>query len=197
MSQQCRLHYIASFSRWVRLCAAWLPKKNVTSRGYRSTLLHFLGSKASELCKGGNFRRAVAVSIVNNGINATSVTNGGPSNASYAPAVPTSQPPRSIRNSNVSWFAEGLSISPQARETSSHRLLLIDLLSSLAGRRGRTKAFSDRFSQKTFISTFQHRKYLNSPLWKDRFCILCITTSYCFTLNISRKGAGVYRLVAP
>lgn len=56
----------------------------------------------------------------------------------------------------------------RARETSSHRLLLIDLFFSLAGRRERTEAFSDRFSQKTFISRFQHRKYLNSPLWKER-----------------------------
>lgn len=187
-------------------------QEECTEQRLQKHTAHFLGSKASELCKGGDVRRAVGVGIVNNGINATSVTNGDPSNASYAPAVPTSQPPRSTRNSNVSfmsyhtaaaplrcvsWFSEGLSISARARETSSHRLLSIDLLFSLAGRRGRTKAFSDRFSQKTFISTFQHRKYLNSPFWTDRFYILCITTSYCFTLNISRKGAGVYRLVAP
>lgn len=97
-----------------------------------------------------------------------SVTNGDPSNAFYAPAVPKSQPPRSIRNSNlsfmsyhtsaallrgVSWFSEGLSISTEARET-SYGLLLIDLFFILAGRRGKTKAFSGRFSQKTFISRF-------------------------------------------
>lgn len=115
MSQQCRLHYIASLNRRVRLRVAWQPKKNVTSRAYRSTLLHFLGSQASELCKGGNFRRTVAVSIMKNGIDAASVTNGDPSNASvtngdpsnafYAPAVPKSQPPRSIRNSNLSFMS--------------------------------------------------------------------------------------------
>lgn len=81
----------------MRLRADWLPKKNVTSRGYRSTLLHLLGSKAAELCKGGNFRLTVAVSIVSNRIDTTTVTNGDPSNAFDAPAVPKSQPPRSIR----------------------------------------------------------------------------------------------------
>lgn len=145
------------------------------------------------------------------------VTSAGGNNendnpiAFYTPPVPKSHLPRPIQNSTkfygLSYFSSSPEMwggcfdsqrgSPGSYWSKRRHLLLVGLFFGLAGKRLRIKEFSERFSQKTFISTFQHGKYFNSPLWKNRFYILCTATIYCFTINnFSRRGARVHNLVA-